>query len=53
MKWGSMRVGPHFIVLLGANGFEDIYEIGHNNYIFCQLCNFHGRLRRRSKINLP
>ena len=42
MKWGSVRAGPHFIVLLVANGFEDTHDTGHNNYIFYQLCNLQG-----------
>ncbi len=34
MNWGSVRAGPHFIVLLVANAFEDTHEIGHSYYIF-------------------
>ena len=39
MKWGSVRVGPHFIVLIVTNGFEEKHKIICNNYNFYQLCN--------------
>ena len=33
MKWGSVRVGPHFIVLIVTDGFEETHKIVRNSII--------------------
>ena len=51
MEWGSVRAGPHFIVLIVTNGFEEIYKIIRNNYNFYQLCNLKERFWGQPIIN--